>query len=150
MNTKIYFIHFFHCMYVPNLLHICTKNCRPRRALVYKGFSKNAGLDEANQTKRIILPEPFVLKNSQRDFPHQKALISEEHVSLMRNCPFSTHFYRVNDFYFCPGKASEAPRIEKWELRIESCEWASVQKFIYAYNERSSFDEVKISLPDWS
>ena len=105
MNTKIYFIQFFHCMYVPNLLHICTKNCRPRRALVYKGFSKNAGLDEANQTKRIILPEPFVLKNRQRDFPHQKALLSEEHVSLMRNCPFSTHFYRVNDFYFCPGKA---------------------------------------------
>ena len=78
MNTKIYFIQFFHCMYVPNLLHICTKNCRPRRALVYKGFSKNASLDEANQTKRIILPEPFVLKNSQRDFPHQKALIFEE------------------------------------------------------------------------
>ena len=73
-------------------LHVCTKfiadlyrralrlleKSSPRRAPVYKGFSKFVGLDEANQTKRIILPEPFVLKNRQRDFPHQKALISEE------------------------------------------------------------------------
>ena len=59
------------CIYVPKIADLDEQ-------LVYKGFSKNAGLDEANQTKRIILPEPFVLKNSQRDFPHQKALISEE------------------------------------------------------------------------
>ena len=57
-------------------LHVCTKfitdlyrralrlleKSSPRRAPVYKGFSKNVGLDEANQTKRIILPEPFVLE----------------------------------------------------------------------------------------
>ena len=37
------------------------KNYKSARALVYKGFSKNPALDEANQTKRMILPEPFVL-----------------------------------------------------------------------------------------
>ena len=56
-------------------LHVCTKfitdlyrralrlleKSSPRRALVYKGFSKFVGLDE-NWTKRIILPKPFVLE----------------------------------------------------------------------------------------
>ena len=28
-------------------------------------------------------------------------------------------------------------------MKDKNCEWASVQKHIYAYNERGSFDEVK-------
>ena len=68
-------------------LHVCTKfiadlyrralrlleKSSPRRAPVYKGFSKNVGLDEANQTKRIILPEPFVRFIRQRLFRKRKA-----------------------------------------------------------------------------
>ena len=49
------------------------KKSSPRRAPVYKGFSKNVGLDEANQTKRIILPEPFVRFIRQRLFRKRKA-----------------------------------------------------------------------------
>ena len=49
-----------HYIYVPQKASRLFKKSSPRRAPVYKGFSKNVGLDEANQTKRIILPEPFV------------------------------------------------------------------------------------------
>ena len=47
-----------------SITYIYRKNCRPRRALVYKGFTKNVGLDEVDQTKRIILPEPFVAEKA--------------------------------------------------------------------------------------
>ena len=98
-------------------LHVCTKfiadlyrwalrlleKTSPRRAPVYKGFSKNVGLDEANQTKRIILPEPFVLRNRQRLFRKRKAPVdlSEHLISpLNRQVLPLTPFSRWRKFIF--------------------------------------------------
>ena len=107
-------------LYLIFSLHICNrivtcmyrKDCRPRRVFVYKGFSKNVGLDEVDQTKRTILSEPFVSENKQRDFFCQKALISDEYVSLMWIfCPFRP-FLPSKRFLFLAWHGSEAPRIE--------------------------------------
>ena len=44
-NFFVTYMYQIHCIHV--------KKCSPRRALVYKGFSKNVGLDETNHTKEI-------------------------------------------------------------------------------------------------
>ena len=54
-NKKNHLRDYKNSLYPIFSLHAITfmyrKNCRPRRSLVYKGFSKNAELDETNQTK---------------------------------------------------------------------------------------------------
>ena len=108
------------------------RNCRPRRALVYKGFSENAGLDETNQTKAIILPKPFVLKNRQRDFFYQKALISDEHVSLMWIFVHLGAFLPSNRFLFLPWQGSEQTKKNKKNCPSETANLCT-QQFLLVY-----------------
>ena len=121
MIGKIQLTDFKNSLYPIFSLHVCTKfitdlyrralrlleKSSPRRAPVYKGFSKNLALDEANQTKRMILPEPFVLENRQRVFFHQKALISDEHVSFMWIFVHLGAFLPSNRFLFLPWQGTE-------------------------------------------
>ena len=97
-----------HCIYVSQKASRLFEKSSPRRALVYKGFSKNVGLDGAKQTKRIILPEPFVSGNRQRDLFYQKALISDEHVALMWIFVHLGPFLPSKRFLFLPWQGSEA------------------------------------------
>ncbi|MBR4996550.1 MAG: hypothetical protein IKY84_01570, partial [Bacteroidaceae bacterium] len=79
---------------------------------VYKGFSKNVGLDEANQTKRIILPEPFVRFIRQRLFRKRKAPVdlSEHLISPLNRqvLPLTPPFFKVKKVHIWVGIGSGA------------------------------------------